>query len=129
MNLDVHGVAKMGEIRREITIVRTVPIATVIIAFNCTTNFIENTQSLVKAMSTTGQQPPYWWVPSSGVRSIRERYLSSSVRIIINSVVQLASALNTSKTARLTRNLTLLLGFCCIARNNGLLIIITNYLY
>jgi len=59
MNLDVHGVAKMGEIRREITIVRTVPIATVTLAFHCTINFIENTQSLVKATSTTGQQPLY----------------------------------------------------------------------
>ena len=109
MHTDVHGVAKMGEIRREITIVRIVQLATVILAFNCTTNFIENTQSLVKAMSTTGQQPLYWWVRSSGVKSIRERYLNWNAWTIVSCVVQFALASITSKTARITGYLLLLM--------------------
>jgi len=52
--ISVHCVVKMGEIRRVLTIVRTVHIATVILAYNCTTDFIENTQFLIKAMSTNG---------------------------------------------------------------------------
>ena len=54
MIISVHRVAKMGEIRRVLTTVRTVHIATVIRAYSCTTNCIENTQFLVKAMSTNG---------------------------------------------------------------------------
>jgi len=47
MTIDVHDVVKRGELRKETTIVRIVTFATVILAFNCTTSFIENTQSLV----------------------------------------------------------------------------------
>jgi len=73
MTIAVHCVAKMGEIRRLFITVKTVHIATVTHAFNCTTNFIEDTRCSTEATSTNGPRPQYLQARSSGVRNIRAK--------------------------------------------------------